>query len=32
MLSPWAVAASMCEQHGDEHVGQPVLVVVWVAA
>ena len=30
--SPWAVAASACEQHGDEYVGQPALVVVWAAA
>jgi hypothetical protein len=26
------VAASVCEQDGDEHVGQPVLVGVWAAA
>jgi hypothetical protein len=23
--SPWLAAASVCEQHGDEHVGQPAL-------
>jgi hypothetical protein len=27
-----AFAVSVCEQNGDEHVGQPVLVGVWVAA
>jgi hypothetical protein len=27
-----AVAVSVCEQDGDENVGQPVLVGVWAAA
>jgi hypothetical protein len=28
----WAVAVSVSEQDGDEHVGQPALVGAWVAA
>jgi hypothetical protein len=32
MKLPARSAVSVCEQDGDEHVGQPVLIGVWAAA